>query len=374
MDSAKRDREGDVATAGGETNKVARLSSGKEPLIFYLHNVNGLKSHRDGLQEAADNHSASVLMVTETFVKGVETNPSLPSGHRDDVSSIRPFKGFSDPMWSCNTKKRAGGVMMVSRIGTERPSYTVYSLSAAAHKEGLTISSPPFKNGESSVLNGGHTVEGRVMFSRYPNFLLGLLYWPNSGILTKAMQKDVTKMENAKKKILFRQEMDTLLIEFALQCKIKKIPLLLLGDINVAASKEDVSHPDDWPGIFSAGFSKPEQLRFEMLLKKGDLVDAWREHHPTPSALDEAYRKGPNYSWRGNGRVNDQYAMRLDYCLCSRDLLPRIKSVTLTGTHDDRGSFLGSDHCPLVVTLHPSDAVPPASLSSSSSSSDAAKA
>lgn len=43
--------------------------------------------------------------------------------------------------------------------------------------------------------------------------------------------------------------------------------------------------------------------------------------------------------------------MRIDYFLVSKRLVPRIKEVKVFGRGAERKGFLGSDHCPLMLTL-----------------------
>lgn len=43
--------------------------------------------------------------------------------------------------------------------------------------------------------------------------------------------------------------------------------------------------------------------------------------------------------------------MRIDYFLVSKKLVPSVKEVKVFGSGADREGFLGSDHCPLMLTL-----------------------
>lgn len=43
--------------------------------------------------------------------------------------------------------------------------------------------------------------------------------------------------------------------------------------------------------------------------------------------------------------------MRIDYFLVSRALVHRVSDVKVFGSGADRKGFLGSDHCPLLLTL-----------------------
>lgn len=58
------------------------------------------------------------------------------------------------------------------------------------------------------------------------------------------------------------------------------------------------------------------------------------------------------FTWRGNpiGRYSGR-GMRIDLCLVSRDYLPNVECVQITGSGSNRKGFMGSDHCPIVVSL-----------------------
>lgn len=43
--------------------------------------------------------------------------------------------------------------------------------------------------------------------------------------------------------------------------------------------------------------------------------------------------------------------MRIDYFLVSKKVIPRVKEVKVFGSGAERKGFLGSDHCPLLLTL-----------------------
>ena len=45
--------------------------------------------------------------------------------------------------------------------------------------------------------------------------------------------------------------------------------------------------------------------------------------------------------------------MRIDYVMLSRSLAPRVSRAVVHGKGAARDGFLGSDHCPLLVTLAP---------------------
>ena len=54
---------------------------------------------------------------------------------------------------------------------------------------------------------------------------------------------------------------------------------------------------------------------------------------------------------------------RLDYHLLSPQLLPRLERCTILGYGTERTGFMGSDHCPVLLTFKASTAAPPCSQS-----------
>ncbi|CAE7035739.1 APE1L [Symbiodinium sp. CCMP2592] len=141
-------------------------------------------------------------------------------------------------------------------------------------------------------------------------------------------------------------------------------PLLWIGDLNVAAERIDVTHPDwfaqqcyqgepaDMRG--QPGFTEGERRRFKELLVTGKLVDAYRRLHPSDDVPSAA---GPYFTWRGHPPVHQTVAkyhgkgMRIDYALVAEEMLTRLEACDILGQGADRNGFLGSDHCPLRCTL-----------------------
>ena len=145
--------------------------------------------------------------------------------------------------------------------------------------------------------------------------------------------------------------------------------------MQLSTSHRELTSTPPTPTYFlrQPGFTVNERNRFSNILKKGGLVDTWRHLHPVPPsyALNDSLREhdstacphldpaGPNFTWRGAAGVNGvpksgiyyEKAMRLDYALVSEALLPRVVSCEILGQGRDRQGFLGSDHCPIMLTL-----------------------
>ena len=347
----KRSRDEEHGDNGSERRPPP---STREPLCFFTQNVNGLSkllnSFPQQFSDLVADVKPDVLSFSEVWVIGNPVAPGQPLGDSKDAKALAPLPHFGQRYWSLNTSARKGGLLVALRDGVERPSFVSSSLSAAASTADLRGYAP-----SSPLTSLAHTHGGRVLVLGYPSFLFVSLYMPNIGD-----GSDLAKLQ-------FRRYMDDDLKAFARAAREAGKPLLVVGDLNVSPAELDVSHPFSWPDKFKAGNTAEERGRFGELLAAGGLVDLWREHHPAPPLADKAYLEGHNFTWRGAG-MNRNYAMRIDHALCSQDFADRVLSVDILGDHR-RETFMGSDHCPLVVKLRPNGEVAPPSPSFSSSPS-----
>lgn len=115
---------------------------------------------------------------------------------------------------------------------------------------------------------------------------------------------------------------------------LKRKPVIVCGDLNVAACELDLKNPQ--ANRNNAGFSAQERASFAELLKTG-FVDTFRHLHP-----DEI-----KYSWwsyRFNSRARNS-GWRIDYFLISDFAKEFVKSADiLTDIH-------GSDHAPVLLEV-----------------------
>jgi exonuclease III len=206
---------------------------------------------------------------------------------------------------------------------------------------------------------GQHDKEGRVILASFGTFDFLGTYVPNQG----ASEESFARRRGWDAKVR------RLLVSRAAGAP---RPLVWGGDLNVAAAWEDVGPDPDWfrskngQGARCAeergqpGFTPAEQERFADLMQAGELLDAHRLLHPTPSWTRDA-------TWRGTpgappnppeyGRYYGK-GMRIDYVLVQRQLRARLVRTAVLGHGFERRGFLGSDHCPLLLELAPCD--PPA--------------
>lgn len=116
----------------------------------------------------------------------------------------------------------------------------------------------------------------------------------------------------------------------------KKKPVVFCGDLNVSHKEIDLANPKS--NRRNAGFTDEERAGFDQILA-GGFVDSFREFETG----------GGHYSWWSNrkGVRERNVGWRLDYVLVSDKLRPRLKAAAI---HPE---VMGSDHCPVSVTLAP---------------------
>lgn len=114
----------------------------------------------------------------------------------------------------------------------------------------------------------------------------------------------------------------------------KKKPIIVCGDLNVAAMPIDLANPKANEG--NPGYSPEEREKFQTLLQSG-FVDTFRYLYPNKQ----------EYSWwsyRANARARN-IGWRIDYFLMSDFAKEQIVDAKiLTGV-------MGSDHCPVELDV-----------------------
>ena len=165
-----------------------------------------------------------------------------------------------------------------------------------------------------------HSHEGRAITLEYAGFFLVNLYVPNA--------------QDGLARIDYRMQWEDDLRTYLQGLAVRK-PVILCGDLNVAATAMDLKNPKSNEG--NAGFSPQERDKFHQLLDAG-FTDTYRFLYPD--------RTG-EYTWwsyRFNARKNNA-GWRIDYFLVSNGLKDRIRSVT------QHSEIYGSDHCPVALEI-----------------------
>jgi exodeoxyribonuclease-3 len=111
-------------------------------------------------------------------------------------------------------------------------------------------------------------------------------------------------------------------------------PVVFCGDLNVAHTEDDLANPK--PNVGKKGFTEEERSGFRAFVDAG-FVDTFR-----------VFTKGNgHYSWWSHfARARDRnIGWRIDYLLVSAELKDKVTDAKI------HPNVLGSDHCPVSITL-----------------------
>ena len=165
-----------------------------------------------------------------------------------------------------------------------------------------------------------HDHEGRAITSEFDDFYLVNFYVPNS--------------QNELKRLDYRMKWEDDVRNYLKNLE-KNKPVIICGDLNVAATEIDLKNPKT--NRRNAGFTDEERSKFAQLLDAG-FTDTFRYFYPN---LEGAYSW---WSYRFNARKNNA-GWRIDYFLVSNSLKPRLKDAEILS------HVMGSDHCPVVLYI-----------------------
>jgi exodeoxyribonuclease-3 len=166
---------------------------------------------------------------------------------------------------------------------------------------------------------GDANKEGRIMAAEFPDFYVVTAYTPNA-------KDDLTR-------IPLRQTWDAAVIAYCNRLQAKK-PVVYCGDMNVAHTGDDLANPK--PNVGKKGFTAEERQGFDDWLAAG-FVDTLRMF----------VTGNGHYTWWShfaNARARN-VGWRIDYFLVSEALRGKVKAA------DIHADVMGSDHCPISVTL-----------------------
>lgn len=251
-------------------------------------NVNGIRAVlKKGFEAFLAETNHDIVCLQETKIS-------------EDLVHGFQFENYPHLIWNCAEKKGYSGTAIFSK---QAP---------LSVKKGIGIEK--------------HDKEGRVISAEFEDFYLVTVYTPN------AQGHD----ENRRPKRLdYRtKEWDVDFLNFILELE-KSKPVIFCGDLNVAHKEIDLANPST--NRKNAGFTDEERQGFQSILDAGYL-DIFRELHPD---TNDAYTW---WSYRANARANN-VGWRIDYFCVSEKLRAQIASTkNLT-------SVLGSDHCPITLSL-----------------------
>lgn len=243
-------------------------------------NVNGLRAVvGKNFYEAFSALDADIFCVQETKLVAGQIEMNLPGYHQ---------------YWNYADKKGYSGTAVFSKTEPISASY------------GIGIDE--------------HDHEGRVITLEYEKFYLVCVYTPNS--------------QNELKRLDYRMKWEDDFRAYLCGLKDKK-PVVMCGDLNVAAEEIDLKNPKT--NVNNAGFT-PQEREKMAVLKSSGFTDTFRYFYPDKTDI---------YSWwsyRMRAREKN-VGWRIDYFMASDDLNSKLVSANI---HTD---ILGSDHCPVELCL-----------------------
>ncbi len=176
------------------------------------------------------------------------------------------------------------------------------------------------KYGVTGDAYGNPNNEGRIIAAEYPAFLLVTVYTPN-------VKEDLSRLP------LRAKQWDPAFTAYVRRLQERK-PVIICGDLNVAHMPDDLANPAANAG--KKGFTDEEREGFETLVDAG-FVDTFRMFH-----------QGNGYYtwWAPFAKSRERnIGWRIDYFLVSESLREMVVAA------DIHPSLLGSDHCPVSLTL-----------------------
>jgi len=163
-------------------------------------------------------------------------------------------------------------------------------------------------------------IEGRVIRTRHPDFLLYNVYFPNG--------------QRGRDRVDYKLDFYARLLENCDALHAAGENIIITGDFNTAHMPIDLKNPEE--NNTTSGFLPEEREWVQRYLEHG-FVDVYRWLYP----------EREQYTWwtyRFNARQRG-IGWRIDYFLLSEALVPRVKDVII---HDD---IPGSDHCPVKLVI-----------------------
>ena len=167
---------------------------------------------------------------------------------------------------------------------------------------------------------GGGEIEGRVLMTKYPEFTLFDIYFPNG-------KKDQERLD-------YKMAFYDVFLAYADSLKAGGKRLVVCGDFNTAHKEIDLARPRENGKV--SGFLPEERAWIDKFIAHG-YVDTFRQFNREPG----------QYTWwdmKSGARVRN-VGWRLDYFFVSDNLLPALKEAFIMP------DVTGSDHCPVGIVL-----------------------
>lgn len=163
--------------------------------------------------------------------------------------------------------------------------------------------------------------EGRTITLHFPTFILVSCYFPNGG--------------SGPDRLEYKLDFYTAFLKYVNLLKKEGLPVIWCGDINTAHKEIDLARPK--ANETNTGFLPIERAWIDEVIAEG-WKDVYRELNPT---------KADSYTyWDQKTRARDRnVGWRIDYFFIQDEYIHLIKNL------EHLVSFMGSDHCPLRLTI-----------------------
>lgn len=166
-----------------------------------------------------------------------------------------------------------------------------------------------------------YDTEGRTIVAEYPDFVFITAYFPNGG------------QDNSR--VPFKMAYNNAFLTYCNDLRAQGKSVIFCGDVNTSHQPIDLARPKE--NEKNTGFLPEERAWMDKLVGQG-YIDVFRDLNPTRAGA---------YSWwtaRAGARERN-IGWRLDYFFISPDLRPQVL------TSEIHADVLGSDHCPVSLTL-----------------------
>ncbi len=168
---------------------------------------------------------------------------------------------------------------------------------------------------------GNPNAEGRVLTLELPKFFLTTVYTPNA-------KRDLSRLD------LRAQQWDPAFRDYMAELKQRKL-VIFCGDLNVAHQEIDLANPKQ--NVGKHGFTNEERAGFDNFLQSG-FIDSFRAIHGDEKNAYTWWTHWANARERNIG-------WRIDYFLVDEKLKKNLTDAAIYPAQ------MGSDHCPVSITL-----------------------
>lgn len=261
---------------------------------IYSWNINGIRAvvKKDAFMPFTGKHQPDILCLQETKAEQGQAEIDLPE---------------YEEYWNSAEKKGYSGTAIFTKI---KPLAVINGLPDHLRRKYKLIADN----------YGDPNTEGRVIAAEFEKFIIVTVYTPNA-------KEDLSRIP------LRHEQWDPAFLAYCKELEAQK-PVIFCGDLNVAHTPDDLEN--DKSNVGKKGFTYEEREGFQAFIDAG-FVDTLR-----------MFKKGKgHYTWWShfaNARARN-VGWRIDYILVSGSLKDKVISANI---HPE---IMGSDHCPVSITL-----------------------